>query len=415
MQKQNQIIHYSLQLIILLFCCVTAQTTTYLFCFFKNNGEDGMHLAYSLNGESFTALNSDQSLIKPQLGKDRLMRDPSIVRGPDNIFHLVWTTGWNDRCIGYANSKDLITWSKQDSIFVMKNEPTAKNCWAPEIFYDAASDQYIIIWSTTIPGKFPETRASCDNGGNHRLYYVTSKDLKKFSETKLFYDPGFNCIDGFLAKDENRYVLVLKNETCTDAVKGFIAAKNFRIAFADAVTGPFGNLTGVLSTGGDWVEGPSMVKIGDAWYLYYDIYGKGRYGIRKSKDFKTWSGGADNMTKPNGARHGTVFAVTGFIADKGEKTGFRWEATSLQRQNQEKLSHAPSFFVARETLFYNNKSSIFQMVRVFSIDGKLLCELKPGFKGDGTLKLALVMRAPHGVMLIDATGVTGRFSTKLVW
>lgn len=199
---------------------------TYLFSYFKNNGEDGMHLAYSFDGESFTALNNDMPLIKPQIGKDKLMQDPSITRGPDGTFHLVWTSGWNDRCIGYANSKDLINWSKQDSIFVMKNEPKAKNCWAPEIFYDSVTSQFIIIWATTIPGEFPETQVSCDGGNNHRLYYVTSKDMKTFSETKLFYDPGFNCIDGFIAKDGNRYVLVLKDETCTDNTKGTVAAKN---------------------------------------------------------------------------------------------------------------------------------------------------------------------------------------------
>ena len=28
------------------------------------------------------------------------MRDPSICRGPDGLFHMVWTTSWNDRIIG---------------------------------------------------------------------------------------------------------------------------------------------------------------------------------------------------------------------------------------------------------------------------------------------------------------------------
>lgn len=343
---------------------------TYLFSYFKNNGEDGMHLAYSVNGESFTALNNDMPLIKPQIGKDKLMRDPSITRGPDGTFHLVWTSGWNDRCIGYASSKDLINWSKQDSIFVMKNETTAKNCWAPEIFYDSVTSQFIIIWSTTIPGKFPETQVSCDGGNNHRLYYVTSKDMKNFSETKLFYNPGFNCIDGFLAKDGNRYALVLKDETCTDNTRGTVAAKNFRIAFADSVTGPYGNLTGVINTGSDWVEGPSLIKIEDTWFLYYDIYTKGRYGIRKSKDLLNWTFVTDNMTKPSGARHGTVFAVTGFVIDKNEPTGFRWEKTVVIRENKIAKKENQFFSFYKERLSFRCKQ-----IKVYTLKGKLVASV----------------------------------------
>jgi hypothetical protein len=317
-----------------------APSPAYLFGFFVNNGEDGLHLAYSADGKSFSSLNNNQSLIKPVIGKDRLMRDPSVVRGPDGLFHLVWTSGWNDRCIGHASSPDLISWSKQDSIFVMKNEPTAQNCWAPEIFYDDASEQYIIIWSTTIPGKFPETQVSCESGNNHRLYYVTSKDMKVFSETKLFYDPGFNCIDGFIARDSNRYVLVLKNETCADWAKGSSSAKNFRIAFSNNVIGPYGNLTGVITTGNDWVEGPSIIKIGSEWFLYYDIYTQGRYGIRKSGDLSTWQNVTDNMNKPSGARHGTVFAVNGLIIDNKAQAGFRWEpvGTISRRQSEREIT-----------------------------------------------------------------------------
>lgn len=36
------------------------------------------------------------------------MRDPSICQGPDGIYHLVWTSSWTDRIIGYASSRDLI-------------------------------------------------------------------------------------------------------------------------------------------------------------------------------------------------------------------------------------------------------------------------------------------------------------------
>ena len=77
------------------------------------------------------------------------MRDPSICQAPDGTFHMVWTSSWTDRIIGHASSRDLIHWSEQQAIPVMMHEPTAHNCWAPELFYDEPSQTYYIFWATT--------------------------------------------------------------------------------------------------------------------------------------------------------------------------------------------------------------------------------------------------------------------------
>ena len=79
-----------------------------LFASFRGNGEDGLHLAYSPDGYQWTALNNDQSYLKPTVSKDKLMRDPCIIRGKDGRFHMVWTTSWHERGIGYASSADLV-------------------------------------------------------------------------------------------------------------------------------------------------------------------------------------------------------------------------------------------------------------------------------------------------------------------
>jgi len=63
----------------------------YLFAYFKANAEAGLHLAYSHDGYTWTALKHDSVFLKPQVAKDKLMRDPCIIRGGDNQFHLVWT------------------------------------------------------------------------------------------------------------------------------------------------------------------------------------------------------------------------------------------------------------------------------------------------------------------------------------
>lgn len=144
--------------------CSQKENDIYLFSYFKDNGQDGLHLAYSYDGLKWHALKNDQSFLTPQIGNAKLMRDPCILLDADDTFHMVWTVSWWDKGIGYASSKDLINWSEQKFIPVMEHEPDAKNCWAPEIFYDDQKDQYLIFWATTIPGRFPDTDFQSNSG-----------------------------------------------------------------------------------------------------------------------------------------------------------------------------------------------------------------------------------------------------------
>lgn len=277
--------------------------TKYLYSSFRNNGEDGLHLAYSDDGLTFTALNGDASFLAPAVGGN-LMRDPSICQGPDGMFHLVWTTGWWDKGIGIAHSADLIHWSAETFLPVMGSQPDALNCWAPEIFYDDATKRFLIFWATTINGAFPETY-NPDDDNNHRIYYVSTADFETYTDTQLFYDPGFNCIDAFIAKDNDRYVMFIKDET-----KVPVAEKNIRMAFSDHAAGPYGPASAPISPLGLWVEGPSAVKAGGQWILYYDAYGNGYMGGEASTDLENWWDITSQITFPSGTRHGTVFKVT---------------------------------------------------------------------------------------------------------
>jgi len=192
--------------------CYAQTDKVYLFCYFKNNGQDGLHLACSKDGFTYTSLNNDSSFLKPTVSKDKLMRDPCIMKGADGLFHMVWTVSWSDKGIDYASSKDLIHWSEQQYLPVMQKEDNALNCWAPEITYDAKHKQYMIYWATTIKGKYI-TDTTIEKGYNHRIYYVTTKDFKNYSETKLLYDKGFNVIDATIVPDGNAFVMFLKDET----------------------------------------------------------------------------------------------------------------------------------------------------------------------------------------------------------
>jgi beta-xylosidase len=279
----------------------SSQTSkVYLFSYFTGNGEDGLHLAYSYDGLKFTSLNNGKSFLKPVVGISKLMRDPCIIRTPDGTFHMVWTAGWTERGIGYSSSKDLANWTGQKYIMVMEKEPAARNCWAPEISYDRKKKQFLIIWSTTIPGRFPETEKAGDTDYNHRIYCVTTKDFINFSETRLFYDKGFNVIDATINRTGNKYVMFVKDETRIPP------QKNIRVTTSKSLYGPYSAPSDPI-TGNYWAEGPSSIKINGTWYVYFDKYMEKKMGAVISKDMKSWEDISEKINFPDGVRHGTVF------------------------------------------------------------------------------------------------------------
>ncbi len=292
---------------------ISAGETAYLFSYFINDSKDGLHLAYSYDGLNWTPLNGGRSFLTPAVGKDKLMRDPSICQAPDGIFHMVWTSSWTDRIIGYASSRDLIHWSEQQAIPVMMHEPKAHNCWAPEVFYDEASETYYIFWATTIPGRHKEVPTSeSEKGLNHRMYYVTTKDFRTFSKTKMFFNPDFSVIDAAIVKDpkEGDLIMVVKNENSNPP------EKNLRVTRTKDLAKGFPTKVSAPITGKYWAEGPAPLFVGDALYVYFDKYRDHRYGAVRSLDHgETWEDVSDQVSFPRGIRHGTAFAVDASVVE----------------------------------------------------------------------------------------------------
>ncbi len=283
--------------------CVKAAETVYLFTSFRGNGEDGLRLLYSFDGYRWT--NVPGTFLKPDAGPSKLMRDPSLVRGPNGTFHLVWTTGWKaDQGFGYAHSRDLIEWSEQRFIPVMEHEPETANVWAPELYYDEAGRKFIICWASTIPGRFPDYLEAQDN--NHRMYFTTTRDFQTFTPAKLFFDPDFSVIDGYIVKDGDRYVLLHKDNTRP--------RRNLRVAFSSSPEGPWGDVSEAYT--GQFTEGPAGLKVGADWLIYFDMYRAERYGAVKTRDFQTFTDITGEVSFPEGHKHGTVVEVERSILDR---------------------------------------------------------------------------------------------------
>ena len=281
--------------------------SVYLFSTFTEPEQDGLRYAYSFDGYHWT--NVPGLFLKPTVG-GKVMRDPSLLRGPDGTYHLVWTSAWHgDLGFGYAHSEDLVHWSEQEFIPAMTNEPTTVNVWAPELFYDDVDNHFIICWASTIPGRFPDHLEAHEN--NHRIYYTTTRDFKSFTPTRLFFEPDFSVIDCQILKDDGRYVLLLKDNTRPQ--------RNIRVAFGDTPIGPWKDISAPFTK--QFTEGPSALKIGDDWIIYYEAYQAKHYCAAKTRDFKTFTDITEEMVFPLGLKHGTALKVPRSDLDYVLKSG----------------------------------------------------------------------------------------------
>lgn len=282
-----------------LFCalisCKNEEQEYYLFTSFKEPATEGLYYLYSEDAYNWTRI--EKTFLQPEIGNQKVMRDPSMVQGPDGTYHLVWTASWRgDLGFGYASTKDLINWSEQRLIPTMEHDTSTVNVWAPELYYDQDDDRFIIIWASTIPYKFEKGIEDEDN--NHRMYYTTTEDFETFTETKLFLDPGFSVIDAVIVRRAaDDFVLVLKDNTRPN--------RNMKVAFGKSPLGPWKDISEPFT--GYLTEGPTVVKPGEDYLIYFDEYRTKTYGAVSTRDFVTFETITDRISVPDGHKHGTIF------------------------------------------------------------------------------------------------------------
>ncbi len=265
-----------------------------VFAFFRRD-EPGLFLATSANGYAWQPVNGD----KPVHTFKGTFRDPSIARGPDGRFQLVWTTG-QPRRIGHASSPDLLRWTGSRSLPLMLDEPGCRNCWAPEIVRDG--DAWLVHWSSTVDGAFE--RSAGDTDGNHRIYATRSKDFTTFEPAFVLFDPGFSVIDSSIIRTEDGALLFFKDERLDPSPR-----KRIHLTRGPGVTGPWGPISEPLSE--QWVEGPSPIRLDDGWLVLHDFYvfWHNHYGAMFSRDLRSWRDVTPRIVLPPNARHGCVIEV----------------------------------------------------------------------------------------------------------
>ncbi len=294
----------------------------FVFPYFLDNGQDGIYLALSRDGVNFMAANEGRPILDAPLWEGEwLTRDPSIIHH-DGMFHMVWTTGWWTRSIGYASSKNLVTWSEPRKIDIWREAKGVKNTWAPELHWDPQEREFFILFSSTLENELEDGDGSTDpHGHDHRIYVVRTTDFESFTAPERFYapEPEHGVIDAHVSFDDrgtadegdDRWVMVIKNEMGPEA-----GGKNLRLAFARQAQGPYGPLGEPIGGQGTPImdrmaEGPALLRADGLWWLYWDAPGADvDYCLATSPDLVTWTDRSAEVRMPvPDPRHGTVLRV----------------------------------------------------------------------------------------------------------
>lgn len=276
----------------------------YVFAYFKEPGSQGIYLALSRDGYTYTPLNDGQPWLKPEQPGE-IMRDVFITRKPEgNGFRMVFTWAWHGNSIGISDSPDLMTWSPQREVKIMRDFPTVANTWAPETYWDKDRKQWLILWSSS----FKPSADGTNQGKGLRLWASRTGDWQTFTKPEKYFDRGFPVIDATIFHRElngrKDVVMVLKDQTA-DPLR-----YNERWVAGPTVEGPWSELSEPINA--SWSEGPSVIQAGEKAVVFYDHYRppRPRFQAVETSDWVHWTSADGKIHLPEASKHGSFFQVT---------------------------------------------------------------------------------------------------------
>ena len=271
----------------------------YVIAYFTASGTDKeqLKLAYTYNSVYWFKLNHDRGILKPGIGTGRL-RDPSIVRRKGGGFTLLATQGYNNDSIYAYDSDHLINFENERVLKLNASsgaQPMSEEqAWAPEAFYDAYLDTYVIVWS------------SVKDGG---VFYSTSRDLRTVSFPRRLMDPGYTIIDATLTRTKNGFTALIKDERePMEEHSQLFRGTGLTWEMIDTFSEPIYER--------HQVEGPMIQKAMEkpGWYIFADDYTRGAYKCLYSEDIEHGSfrelDDLDLMIPLQNPAHGYSIAVT---------------------------------------------------------------------------------------------------------
>lgn len=306
----------------------------YLMVYFKDDTHS-LYMALSSDGYSFTDINNGKPIIAGDtIASQRGIRDPHIMRGPDNNFYMALTDlhiyaqqagyretewerdgeqyGWgNNKALVLMKSSDLINWS-HSILRVDQSFPGLENigcAWAPQTIYDKSRDRMMLYFTMRY------------GNGHNRLYYAyTDKDFTQLAtppELLFRYPKDVSYIDADITMVGDKYHM-------------FYTPHDNGVGIKQAVSDSIN--TGYIYDP-EWYdpeshacEAPNVWKrIGeDKWVLMYDIYGikPHNFGFSETSDFVNFTDigrfneGVMKTTNFSIPKHGSVIHITKEEAEK---------------------------------------------------------------------------------------------------
>ncbi|BCY13114.1 hypothetical protein L3i22_082020 [Actinoplanes sp. L3-i22] len=256
----------------------------------------GLHLAVSSDGLNWTPLNQNNAVATPTAGSLGL-RDPFLLRKQDGTFVVLATdlygTDWSyqSQYLHVWDSADLRTFTGYRRI---KVHSLATHAWAPEAFWDASRGQYAIVYSAV-------------NGTGHNVLMINyTSDFVTASANAVFYDPGYDAIDGSFVTVNGVNYMYYKNNTNSTLLGTKSASLN---------AGTFSLYTSAI-TPGRGVEAPQISKsnTSDTWYMWGDTWSpNGRFFCWSSTNVAggSWSLLNDrSYTQPLNSKHCGIVPIT---------------------------------------------------------------------------------------------------------
>lgn len=276
----------------------------YLFVYFVGNGEgeETLHFAVSEDGYNFVPLNDNKPVITQTKGK-KCVRDPYIFKGEKGEWYIIGTDMKCDE--GWESNHALITW-KSDNLTDWYDETVidirelgdnyadTTRAWAPQAMWDEEKGKYFIYWAH-----------STKRHNTAGLYYAYSDDMKTIDELKPLYCRDIQTIDGDIIYNnkDGLYYLYFKHDE--DQTIAYVTS--------DKLCGPYEDKPVVISLAPSGVEGSQMYPINgtDTYLLIMDEYGKGRFFMQQTEDFKTYLPVArEDYAMDFSPRHGSIVSIS---------------------------------------------------------------------------------------------------------
>jgi hypothetical protein len=150
-----------------------------------------------------------------------------------------------------------------------------------------------------------------DSSDGNRIWSSLTPDFITFSKPTIFFDPGYTVIDATIFHEPGAPFRLIFKQQSTDPL-----TYQERVATGPTLEGPWTNISGFINE--PWSEGPSAIKVGDKYIVFYDHYRppNARFEAVATTGWKHWEDITSQIDLPPFCKHGSFLKITNAEADR---------------------------------------------------------------------------------------------------